>query len=633
MNEKKIENTTDECIKKFAEGTRYFICGGFSRNLIEDAQNSSFDSRNDETKKKYIELLSEIYIKDLEKEEYNSPLIFIITKKVEKEKKNFYIELDISKNGLSNFETSTDYLKKLKQILNLENPIDKEESENKSLKSLKTIIDKDKYVITQDNFRKMILILYRILAKIPVILMGETGCGKTALIKKLYQLLNNDENEEKLKTINIHPGVDDDDLIKKMEGLNEDSKKNPEKEIWVFFDEFNTCNSLSLLTEIFINRTFNGNKLNKNIRIIGACNPYRKIRNKQKLCGLTHPNDDKKLIYDVHILPQSLMYYVFNFSSIKTKDEEKYISSIINELFTSEENEKYLLGKTTKAISECQTFFRNHFDSSVVSLREMNRFTIICKFFIENYYPKKNKYEKKVENKILEKIKSIIISIYICYYIRLVDQDVKQNFEDNIRDSLVGLVNYNLKESIKGDNLFDRIGEPLHSEIENINKEFNNFSQIIELEEIFIMNQIEKGKGIGDNKLLRENLFLLFVSLNTNIPLIIIGKPGSGKSLSVQLICKSMKGPNSNSKFFKEFPSILQSYFQGSKSTTPEDVEGIFQIAEERLDSLIKNNEKSLPISMILFDELGLADKSKYNPLKVLHSKLEPMMIKKIKLK
>ena len=33
--------------------------------------------------------------------------------------------------------------------------------------------------------------------------------------------------------------------------------------------------------------------------------------------------------------------------------------------------------------------------------------------------------------------------------------------------------------------------------------------------------------------------------------------------------------------------------------------------------------KEDLPISMILFDELGLAEKSITNPLKVLHSKLE----------
>ena len=37
-------------------------------------------------------------------------------------------------------------------------------------------------------FWKIVLIIYRIVTNMPVILMGETGCGKTALIKKLNQL-------------------------------------------------------------------------------------------------------------------------------------------------------------------------------------------------------------------------------------------------------------------------------------------------------------------------------------------------------------------------------------------------------------------------------------------------------------
>ena len=38
------------------------------------------------------------------------------------------------------------------------------------------------YVYTPDNFIKVVLILMRIRVNIPVIMMGETGCGKTALI-------------------------------------------------------------------------------------------------------------------------------------------------------------------------------------------------------------------------------------------------------------------------------------------------------------------------------------------------------------------------------------------------------------------------------------------------------------------
>ena len=56
----------------------------------------------------------------------------------------------------------------------IENDDDKEPKEE-NLKSLLSITNEDKYeyVITEDNFRKMILILHRIMANIPVILMGK----------------------------------------------------------------------------------------------------------------------------------------------------------------------------------------------------------------------------------------------------------------------------------------------------------------------------------------------------------------------------------------------------------------------------------------------------------------------------
>ena len=147
----------------------------------------------------------------------------------------------------------------------------------------------------------------------------------------------------------------------------------------------------------------------------------------------------------------------------------------------------------------------------------------------------------------------------------------------------------------------------------------DHFSEILTWEELFILNEIKPEKGIGWNKLLRENVFLLFIALVTQIPLIIIGKPGSGKSLSTQLMYKTMRGEFSKSKFFQNFPKIIQTYFQGSNSTVPEDVENIFEIAAEKIKVL----DKTKNISMILFDELGLAERAKSNPLKALHSRLE----------
>ena len=52
--------------------------------------------------------------------------------------------------------------------------------------------------------------------------------------------------------------------------------------------------------------------MEKNIRLIGTCNPYRLKSEKEDSCGLSHPYKNKNLAYDVNILPQSLMYFVFS---------------------------------------------------------------------------------------------------------------------------------------------------------------------------------------------------------------------------------------------------------------------------------------------------------------------------------
>ena len=84
-----------------------------------------------------------------------------------------------------------------------------------------------------------------------------------------------------------------------------------------------------------------------------------------------------------------------------------------------------------------------------------------------------------------------------------------------------------------------------------------------------------------------------------------------------------MEGKFSRKKFFKFYPSIIQTYFQCTETTTPEDIEEVFIKAKIKLEGLKKDNVTDLPISMILLENLELAQKSKNNPLKALNSFLE----------
>ena len=66
-------------------------------------------------------------------------------------------------------------------------------------------------------------------------------------------------------------------------------------------------------------------------------------------------------------------------------------------------------------------------------------------------------------------------------------------------------------------------------------------------------------------------------------PLIICGKPGSSKSLSVRLLLNAMRGEKSNIEFFKQFPEIISSFYQCSLTSTSENLEKVFNDAQNIL--------------------------------------------------
>ena len=237
------------------------------------------------------------------------------------------------------------------------------------------------------------------------------------------------------------------------------------------------------------------------------------------------------------------------------------------------------------------------------------------------------------ETKKLFKIKSIICSIYLWYFIRLTNEEKRGKFDAEFLGILLKISNVYREnkdeDDKKDDNLFSKIKyQRLSQDLRD--KNFQKFSELLKIEEEFLLGQIELDKGIGKNQLLKENLSLLFLAVVTKKPLIIVGKQGTGKSLSAELMYNSMRGIYSKPKdckksFFLNNPQINQTYFQGSESTTPEDVEELFKKTEDSYN-IYKNNKKcdeKVPIYMILFDELGLVEKSPTNPLKVLHNKLE----------
>ena len=682
-----IITSRDQIIKSILDSTLYFSKGPYDNLIKSQTTSQETDDIFDEEKS------NERALKSLEKTRDNisfdnipGTLFFFngdlstftaITKsqKGSDEYKRFYDLINIhsifsgQKLDLPDYSKGDHffYLNELKKILGLpemlfdENEIkelnqkireetkeeldsniyNKDMAEDRKLYMAKLAKKNGNYIYTRDNFIKSVIILLKIKASIPVILMGETGCGKTSLLKMLSIFMN--KGYEKMKTLNVHAGTNEEDIIffmknvvinniekekeeelkkimdrfdsqdenykknyKRENYLKEQKEKLEEKKIWVFFDELNTCNSMGLITEIMCKRTMHGKPLPDDLVFLGAVNPYRTMTSKMKHSGLTYHSDsgDKtsNLVYTVNPLPHTLMNYIFNFSNLKENEEKEYIKSMILPNFTQfykdRENQEYkiLLEKTLESICDCHNFIRKQYDESSVSLREIRRFNIFYKFFLD--YLKNKSLYKSYYGKTFDLLMGALnITLYLCYYLRISDKIIRENLAKILNKYFDG-------------KLF--IEMPLR--------------EVTYIAEQFI---IDHEKGIALNRSLKENLFTSFICIVNRIPLIIVGKPGEGKSLTIQTINQTMKGTYSQSPLFKEYPQLFMYNYQGSETSTSQGIIETFNKAREYAKNQLKKisqekgEKKEKFIAMIFFDEMGLAERSPNNPLKAIHSQLE----------
>ena len=583
LNKKEDIKNYDEKIKIVASRISKCI---YSKKLKE--KDVSQKNKTDKERNDYIFEFFDFGEEDALKIQSDAPLIF--------NTKDGYLEIDISNKEINGKNTNY-FLSNLKKVMSLD----------ESVEEIESMLGH--YKITEDNYKRMILILFRIFANIPVILMGETGCGKTELIKQLMKLLNKDKENNNFIIKNMHSCRKEDEIIEVIEKAEKSLEESKNDIVCVFFDDINTISFLSKMKEIFTNHSLNGEEIDKRIRFIGACNPFRKNRDNE---GEEVLKLENIMAYIVNPLPNSLNNYILYFKTLDDHSIIKYIESIIGEEFPNGENdnsENSILRKIAiEAIYYSHKYVREKNGISSISLRDLQRFKKTYKFFNE-YYKIKNEFLNNMDEitdkiDIKSKVQSFILSLFINYYIKIFKSGYNNEYLQKINDFIRRLTKYfKIKEWL--DNLVWR-QEP--------------FNYIIRKEEDFLLEEMELKNinGIGLNNSLKENIFLMFFSIYAQIPLIVVGKPGCSKSLSIQLIIKIMRGKFSNSNFLKKYPKINITAFQGSETNTPESIENIFKEAKKKID--LSQSEK---ISLLVFDGLDLSGRSPTNCLKVLQSELE----------
>ena len=440
------------------------------------------------------------------------------------------------------------------------------------------------YALTPDNMLKMVLILLRMQASMPVVVMGETGCGKTSLIRRLAQICDTD-----LEIFGIHAGITDLNIVKKIQAVNDRAKSDFSKPMWLFLDEINTSEHIGLLGDIVCHHQLSSQNLAPNLHLLAACNPYR-LRNANKiystgLRGKIREDRLSPLAYRVHPLPESMIDYVWDYGALPQEEEKTYIERMVKGMDIFRDVWDIFVAMLTNS----QQFVREKEGSAcTVSLRDVERCKTLAKWFHSDFLKHFAFPSKSTKH---DQVNAILLALMISYQNRFPENQIRKAYRERLSAiCAIFTIPYSAEE--------------IYEVTKNVQES--------------ILEKMDIPTGVARNTALQENVFLILVCILNKIPLFLVGKPGCSKSLSMQLIRNNMRGPDSKDALFKAYPRLYYASFQGSESSTSDGISKVFDRARRY------QTEDRNVISLVILDEVGLAEISRFNPLKVLHSLLEP---------
>ena len=398
------------------------------------------------------------------------------------------------------------------------------------------------YELTLDNCLKMMAIHMRFRCNLPVVITGETGCGKTRLMK-FFSDLHLDrkiQNSHLVHLIHfkIHGGITAQDIQIKLEKAERTARLNKTKiggsensaMAILFFDEANTTEDIGLIKEIMCDLTCNGRKIDMSsgLKLVAAINPYRKhsdemikkleeaglgfyfsasdsLSDKEKLGQIPM----RQLVYRVQPLPSSMVPLVWDFGQLDSNTERAYIKQMISKAILKkvlpEPSDNTELEIFYNLLIKSQDFMREQKDEcSFVSLRDMERVLKVTAWF----FSKRNLFfkpmlEKKLKNlddsyqtQLSDLKRSFVLALMTCYHSCLHNNETRFNYRLIIGD-LIPLKDY----------VFSNIDDWV-------------LCETLKCQHVFLDN-IKLNNNIARNSALLENVFMMIVCIELRIPLFI----------------------------------------------------------------------------------------------------------------
>ena len=408
-------------------------------------------------------------------------------------------------------------------------------------------------------------------------------------------------------------------------------------------DELNTSTCGGLFKEFIVDRTFQGEvtecacftyfmllifvyfiflqPIPKNLFIVAACNPHRgnslaalTVANVSKLRYINDNSDATWLMdsYYVRQLHPTLAQLMWDYGSLDEGQEGQYVQAKVNmfmnqlsKLQTPRKDQHSIIHSSmlTEMIVFSQNMMRKYAFEELrnrltedeeaelssrccVSQRDIQRVFTFYEWTMK-VYQKINPHNDSDDS--TSSLRAILVALGLVYYMRL-NRKYRSRYQNE----------FALKFNIS-----------------------MQFSEVFQSELDWYTQQIELPKGIAKTQALKENLFAVIICTVTQTPLIIVGAPGSSKTLSFNIVVSNLRGHESKNKIFREtdiFCCLDPHFYQCSHHTTSTEVHTVFLRAITRQKKI---GQFSLPIKCVVFmDEAGLPERS-HESLKILHQHLD----------
>eukprot|EP01012_Entosiphon_sulcatum_P015351 TRINITY_DN20333_c0_g1_i7.p1 TRINITY_DN20333_c0_g1~~TRINITY_DN20333_c0_g1_i7.p1 ORF type:complete len:2290 (+),score=325.40 TRINITY_DN20333_c0_g1_i7:22-6870(+) len=397
----------------------------------------------------------------------------------------------------------------------------------------------------------------------------------------------------------LHPGLAEGDILQFLNPIMDLARAVPHFTVTVFFDEANTTSCMGFLKMTVLDRMIYGADIPQNVFFVLAVNPHHSQR---ALNGAEAIHE-----YNVHQLPPSLNTMVYWLRPVAGLEQEVYVEKSIKMLAgeLGWGTVEFQLKPLASMVLAAHRFYERELPQLgiAVSQRDIQRAFKLVPHFAEIL--------RGFVEPAVQVTSAVILAVGFAYYLRLPLAD---------REPLDRL-------------LFDQAQHLRLAQEPQIDRASQNtrFGDMVRwrIRLVITAEHIEIPPGIALNNALCENLLALLTTFVSRIPVAIVGKPGSSKTLSLHILQRNLKGDLSPKEFCRRFDVLDVFVIQGSASTTAKDISSVFQMAIEREASY--QDRRALTRSqvgsrvLVCFDEGGLPPQNSM-VMKALHEYLDDVV-------